>query len=221
MDTHLQYNGVNRALRWGKAPLRHASKNMEERFLASKVLEIGKEAEQWLYKEALAGRARTMRPSPMMLGCWYDPPAIRVVGGWNTPNILSMMTVDSAPFDSIGKDLKHLTQLTLKPISWKLKTRTGTYFVSGLDSEVDGVSAAVVGALPKILPEVTPLQLLVLNSHLDYAHDLVQMLFRLGSLIMNTVDSAVDRSESSGLARMSLHESPPTANGNPFGLRGS
>lgn len=83
----------------GKAPLGHALENMEERFLASKVLETRKEAEQRSFKEALAGHARPTRPSPMMLGRWYDPPAIRMIGGWNTPNILLMMVVSTGTFD--------------------------------------------------------------------------------------------------------------------------
>lgn len=38
---------------------------------------------------------------------------------------------------------------------------------------------------------------------------------------MNVVDSVVDRCESSGLARTSMNEASPTADGNPLGLGGS
>jgi hypothetical protein len=39
--------------------------------------------------------------------------------------------------------------------------------------------------------------------------------------MVNTFDYAVNRPESLGFARMSLHEAPPSADGNPLGLGGS
>jgi hypothetical protein len=54
----------------------------------------------------------------------------------------------------------------------------------------------------------------VLDSRSDRANDLGRMLIRPRTLIMNDVDSIVDRSESSGLAKMSMHEASPTADGN-------
>lgn len=60
----------------------------------------------------------------------------------------------------------------------------------------------------------------MLDSCLDRANDLGQRLIRPRTPIMNDVDSIVDRSESLGLARTSMHESSPTANGNIWPWKG-
>jgi hypothetical protein len=82
MDISLQqpFSGGNGARHSGKVSLGKISKNMEC-LSASMKLETGKEVALRSYKEALAGRARLPVSNTNDAGCWYEPPAVRVVRG--------------------------------------------------------------------------------------------------------------------------------------------